>query len=427
VVTILFVSLFVLILTGVPIGVSIGLSTILTVALEGSIPLMIAPQKIINATNTWTLLALPFFMLVGVIMDRSTITDRLVQFASSLVGWLRGGMSYVSVFTGMLMGGISGSAPADTAALSGVMIPSMRKLGYPGPFAAALQAASGSIGIIIPPSIPMVILGSVTNISVGALFLGGLVPGIAIGFSLMAIAGFICYREGYGTIVKDGFSVVKIIQASSSAFLPLIAPVIIVGGILSGVFTATESGVVAVVYTLILGMAVYRTIRWSDLPDIFMEATVSAANVVLIIATSALFSWFLTKNGVPDAIAETMFAISSESWFILLAINIIFFIGGMFIEGVALIIMFVPILLPIALKVGIDPIFFGVMVVINIAIGTLTPPVGVCLFVASSAGGENFEAVTRRAMPFIVVMVAVLTICCVYPSLVTMIPHAVYK
>lgn len=425
-IALLFVVLFVLLLLGIPIGISIGIAAMTVIAAEGIVPLLIVPQKMLVAMNTWTLLALPFFMLVGVIMDKSGITDRLVYFANSLVGWLRSGMSYVSVFTGMLMGGISGSAPADTAALSGVMIPSMRRLGYPGAYAAALQAASGAIGIIIPPSIPMVVLGSVTNISVGGLFMGGLIPGILIGLSLMGISAIICRKRGYGEKTTTAFSFKAAWRSTKDAFLPLMAPIIIVGGILTGVFTPTESGGIAAVYTLFLGMAIYRKISLKDLPGIFLEATVSAANVVLIIAASALFSWFLTKNGVPHAISSFLLSISDSQWFILFAVNLIFFIGGMFLEGLALIIMFVPILLPVAMQVGINPIFFGVMVVINIAIGTLTPPVGVCLFVASSSGNESFEEVTARAMPFVGALTAVLILCCILPEIITFLPTKVF-
>ena len=423
----LMLVLFVLLAIGIPIGIAIGVTTLAIVALEGTVSLLIVPQKILVAMNTWTLLALPFFMLVGVIMDKSGITDRLVVFANSLVGWLRSGMSYVSVFTGMLMGGISGSAPADTAALSGVMIPSMRRLNYPGAYAAALQAASGAIGIIIPPSIPMVVLGSVANISVGGLFLGGLLPGILIGFSLMAISAIVCRRKGYGETTTTAFSLTKTIAATKEAILPLVAPIIIVGGILAGVFTPTESGGIAAVYTLFLGMFIYKKIHFRDLPDIFVEAIVTAANVVLIIATCSLLSWFLTKNGVPQAISSLLLSISNSQWFILFAVNLIFFIGGMFLEGLALIIMFVPILLPVAVQVGIDPLFFGVMVVINIAIGTVTPPVGVCLFVASSAGGEKFEDVTRKAVPFIGALIAVLILCCIFPEIITYFPSKAFR
>lgn len=423
----LFGSMFALLLLGVPVGMAIGLSSLLVIASEGIVPLLIVPQKMLVSMNTWTLLAIPFFMLVGVVMDKSGITDRLVNFASGLVGWLRGGMSYVSVVTGMLMGGISGSAPADTAALSGVMIPSMKRLGYPKDFAAALQAAAGSIGIIIPPSIPMVVLGSITNISVGALFLGGIVPGILIGLSLMGISAVICFKNGYGEATASGFSLQTLATATKAAALPLIAPLIVVGGILTGAFTPTGSSVIAVVYTMFLGMIIYKKIKIADLPDVFLEAVVSSANVVLIIAASSLFSWYLTKAGVPAAISQALFAVSTNPWFILLAINFIFFVGGMFLEGLALIIMFVPILLPVAMKVGIDPVFFGVMVVINIAIGTLTPPVGVCLFVASSSGGVGYESVARRATPFIMALVAVLALTCLYPELITFIPKHVIK
>jgi len=379
------------------------------------------------ASSGFTLLAIPFFMLAGIIMDKSGITDRLVAFANSLVGWVKGGMSYVSIITGMLMGGISGSAPADTAALSSVLVPSMKRLGYPATFSAALQAAAGAIGIIIPPSIPMVVLGSITNISVGAMFLGGLVPGILIGLTYMVFAGFICYRYNYGDVGTDRFSLKALLSTFSEAMLPILAPLIIVGGILTGVFTPTESGVVAVAYTLFLGMFVYRKIRLQDLPGILVEGAVGAANVVFIIGTSAVFSWILTANGVPQTIANVLFSISQSKAFILFAINLIFFVGGMFLEGLALITMFVPMLLPIALQAGIDPIVFGVMVVINIALGTLTPPLGVCMFVASASAGLKFEEVVRQGIPFIMALALNLLLVCLYPGLISTLPPRLLK
>jgi C4-dicarboxylate transporter DctM subunit len=267
----------------------------------------------------------------------------------------------------------------------------------------------------------------VAKISVGGLFLGGLLPGILIGFSLMGISAIVCRRRGYGETTTTAFSINKVVAATRKAILPLIAPIIVVGGILTGVFTPTESGGVAAVYTLFLGLCVYRKIRFFDLPNIFVEAIVTAANVVLIIATCSLLSWFLTKNGVPQAISSFLLSISDSKWFILFAVNLIFFIGGMFLEGLALIIMFVPILLPVAVQVGIDPLLFGVMVVINIAIGTLTPPVGVCLFVASSAGKEKFEEVTHKAVPFIGALVAVLVLCCIFPEIITYFPSKMIR
>jgi C4-dicarboxylate transporter, DctM subunit len=324
-----------------------------------------------------------------------------------------------------MMGGISGSAPADTAALSSVMTPSMVKLGYPARFAAALQAASGSIGIIIPPSIPMVVLGGIASISVGKLFLGGIIPGILIGILFMVASRIICIKKNYGVSKSNSFSFSYFIDSFKKAILPLFAPVIIVGGILTGAFTPTESSVIAVVYTLILGLFVYRSIQFRDLSSIFMEAVISSGNVLLIIAASSLFSWILVSHNFPQILSSLITSVSDSPFFIILVINLIFIVGGMFIEGLALLIMFVPILLPIAMGAGMDPIVFGVMIVINIAIGTLTPPVGVCLFVACSSAGVKLDHAMKSAIPFVLVLCFALVLIVLFPSIVTFIPNLI--
>ncbi|KIL43152.1 TRAP transporter large permease [Jeotgalibacillus campisalis] len=421
----LFLAFFVLLILGVPVGIALGVSSIIVILWEGMVPLVLFPQKMFVSMNSFTLLAIPFFMLTGVIMDKSGLTQRLVNFADSIIGWTKGGMSYVSVTSGMMMGGISGSAPADTAALSSVMTPSMVKLGYPARFAAALQAASGSIGIIIPPSIPMVVLGGIAGISVGKLFLGGIIPGILIGVLFMVASRIICSRNNYGETKSNSFSGSYFIDSLKKAILPLFAPIIIVGGILTGVFTPTESSVIAVVYTLVLGIFIYKSIKLRDLPSIFMEAIISSGNVMLIIAASSLFSWILVSHNFPQTLSSLITSVSDSPFFIILVINLIFIVGGMFIEGLALLIMFVPILLPIALAAGMDPVVFGVMIVINIAIGTLTPPVGVCLFVACSAAGVKLDHAMKSAIPFVLVLCFALILIVVFPSIVTVIPNLI--
>jgi C4-dicarboxylate transporter, DctM subunit len=425
VIALLFITFFLLLIIGIPVGISLGVSAIFIIVWEGTIPLLVIPQKMFISMNSFTLLAIPFFMLTGVIMDKSGLTQRLVNFADSIIGWTKGGMSYVSVTSGMLMGGISGSAPADTAALSSVMTPSMVKMGYPARFAAALQAASGSIGIIIPPSIPMVVLGGIASISVGKLFLGGIIPGLLIGVLLMVVSGIICTKYKYGVSKTNSFSFRYFTDSFKKAILPLFAPIIIVGGILTGVFTPTESSVIAVVYTLILGLIVYKSIKIRQLPKIFMEAIVSSGNVLLIISASSLFSWILVSHNFPQLLSDLITSVSDSPIFIIFVINIIFILGGMFIEGLALLIMFVPILLPIAMSAGMDPIVFGVMIVINIAIGTLTPPVGVCLFVACSSSGVKLDHAMKSAIPFVLVLCFALVLVVLFPSLVTFIPSLI--
>ncbi|WP_456274514.1 TRAP transporter large permease [Bacillus sp. AK031] len=424
-IALLFITFFLLLIIGVPVGISLGVSAIFIIVWEGAIPLLVIPQKMFISMNSFTLLAIPFFMLTGVIMDKSGLTQRLVNFADSIIGWTKGGMSYVSVTSGMLMGGISGSAPADTAALSSVMTPSMVKMGYPARFAAALQAASGSIGIIIPPSIPMVVLGGIASISVGKLFLGGIIPGLLIGVLLMVVSGIICTKYKYGVSETNSFSLRYFTDSFKKAILPLFAPIIIVGGILTGVFTPTESSVIAVVYTLVLGLIVYKSIKIRELPKIFMEAIVSSGNVMLIISASSLFSWILVSHNFPTILSDLITSVSDSPIFIIFVINVIFILGGMFIEGLALLIMFVPILLPIAMSAGMDPVVFGVMIVINIAIGTLTPPVGVCLFVACSSSGVKLDHAMKSAIPFVLVLCFALVLIVLFPSLVTFIPSLI--
>jgi C4-dicarboxylate transporter, DctM subunit len=426
-ISLLFIVFFILLLLGVPIAVSMGIASIVTLIYENPMLLLVVPQKFFMSINSFTLLAVPFFMLTGVIMDKSGLTNRLVHFADSLVGWLKGGMSYVSVLAGMLMGGISGSAPADTAALSSVMIPSMVKMGYSARFAAALQAAAGSIGIIIPPSVPMVVLGGITSISVGALFLGGIIPGLMIGLMLIIVSAIICNTTKMNVHDTKNFSIKYVGESFRKAILTLVAPVIIIGGILTGIFTPTESSVIAVVYTLILGLVIYKSIKITNLKEIFVEAVLSSANVMFIVAASALFSWILIRNNFPQIMSDLIFGVSNSPAFILFISNLIFFIGGMFIEGLALMIMFVPILLPISTSVGIDPIVFGIMTVVNIAIGTLTPPVGVCLYVASSAAKIKFDEAAKSVVPFVFVMLVALVLIVAFPALITFIPKSVLK
>lgn len=421
---IMMIVLFLLlvIFTGIPIAVALGLSSIAELLLQGQVPLMVAPQRIFNGVNSVTLMGIPFFMLVGSIMERSGITQKLIDFANALVGWLRGGLCYVGVLTGILMGGISGSAPADTAALSSIMVPSMERSGYPKEFSAALMASSGTLGIIIPPSMPMIVLASITGISVGKLFMGGIIPGIMIGVTFMAICGIICHVRGYDKDNSKRFSVQLIMKTLPKAILPILAPVIIVGGILTGIVTATESAITAVAYTLILGLFVYRTISIKDLPELFVESVIGASNVMFIIGTSSLFAWILQSNNFQQVI-ESMFggAVHNKLW-VMFIVNVVFFIGGFFLEGTAMQIMFIPVLQPIIELAGINPIAFGVTVICNISIGNLTPPVGVCLYVAANSARAKVDGIIREIMPFVLMALVDVAILVFFPQLITFIP-----
>jgi C4-dicarboxylate transporter DctM subunit len=361
-------------------------------------------------------------MLAGEIMGRSGLTKRLVNFADSLIGWLRCGLCYVTVITGIFMGGISGSAPADTAALGSVLIPSMRQKKYPAGFSAALMAGSGAIGIIIPPSIPMVVLGGVSNISIGRMFVGGIIPGVLIGLGLMVAACIVCGHKGYGVTDMTSFSLLNLGKCFKDAVLALFAPLLLMGGILSGFFSATEASVVIVVYTFILGVFVYKTIKLGDFLGICSSALRNAANVMLVIGTSTIFSLLLTRMNIPAQIAKLVISISDSPFVVLLIINLVIFLAGMFLDGLPIIIMFVPIFLPIAEQIGMDPIVFGVMFIINIAIGGLTPPVGATLFVSSMTAGIPIGITAQAGIPFIISMIFVLILITAFPILVTFLP-----
>jgi C4-dicarboxylate transporter DctM subunit len=419
----IMIALFIILaVIGVPIGIAIGVAALVELMMQGTVPLLIVPQRMYTAVNSVTLMGIPFFMLAGLIMERSGITERLIRFANALVGSLRGGMCYVSVLTGMLMGGISGSAPADTSALSSLMVPSMEKCGYKREFSAAIMASSGTLGIIIPPSMPMIVLGSITGISVGKLFLGGIIPGILFGISFMLVCFLIVTFKKLDETVKVAFSLPVLLKTIKSALLPMLAPIIIVGGILTGVFTPTESAIAAVAYTLFLGMAVYRTIRIKDLPELFMTSIIGAANVMLIIAASSLFAWILQTNNFQDVVVRLFGNAINSQIIVMIVINFIFLIGGFFLEGTAMQIMFIPVLFPIATVVGINPIAFGVTVICNIALGNLTPPVGVCLFVASSSASVAVDKIIREIMPFILISVVDILLLIIFPQLITWIP-----
>lgn len=408
---------------GTPIAVGLGLAAVAELLLQGEVPLMIAPQRIFNGVNSVTLMGIPFFMLVGSIMERSGITQKLIDFANSLVGWLRGGLCYVGVMTGILMGGISGSAPADTAALSSIMVPSMERSGYPREFSAALMAGSGTLGIIIPPSMPMIVLASISGISVGKLFLGGIIPGIMIGVSFMLICGVTCYIRGYDKDRKLSFSIRQVARTFRHAILPILAPVIIVGGILTGVVTATESAITAVAYVLIVSMFIYRTVSLKDLPEMFVESVIGASNVMFIIGTSSLFAWIMQSNNFQEVVLG-MFgdSVTNKIW-VMFIVNLIFFIGGFFLEGTAMQIMFIPVLMPIITAANIDPIAFGVTVICNISVGNLTPPVGVCLYVAANSSRAKVEGIIREIIPFVLITLVDIAILVVFPQLITFIPN----
>lgn len=421
----MIIIFLVLAMFGLPIGISIGIASLTALVVQGGVPLTIIPQKMYTAVNSVTLMGIPFFMLVGNVMEKSGITGRLIRFCNALVGFMMGGMCYAATLAGMMMGAVSGSAPASTAVLSSVMVPKMEELGYKREFSSAIMVASGSIGIIIPPSMPMIVLGSLTGISVGKLFVGGIMPGVMIGLSFMIVSYAVCRIKGYGAEARVPFSAKEVWDSFKEAILPILAPTIIMGGIMTGIFTATESAVVAVVYTLFLGMCVYHTITIKELPKMFADAMLMAANVMLIIAASSVFAWILQANNFGQIIQSMFSNVLHSKILIMVIVNLIFFAGGFFLEGTAMQIMFIPILYPIVVLAGIDPVAFGVTVIVNIALGTMTPPVAVCLYVAASSGGVAVEKIIREIIPYVAVLALDVLILILFPQIITLLPQFV--
>lgn len=398
-----------------PIAIAIGVSSILGIVAQGDFSLMMVIQRMFAGTDSFHLMAVPLFMFTGIIMDAGGISRRLIDLADALVGWLPGGLAAVAIVSAMFFAGISGSAAADTVAVGAILIPAMKKSGYRSDFAAAVQASGGSIGVIIPPSIPMIIFGFLTGASIGQLFAAGIIPGIMIGGSLIMVASLISWRRGYSS--TTAFSLKRIGETFQRALLALGAPIIILGGILGGVFTATESAAVAVVYAMVVGMFVYGQIQVKDLFHIFVEGAITASIVMFIISTASVFSWIAAIEELPARLAGTMLSITRDPVGLLLLINLVLLIAGTFVETTAALILLVPMITAMLPALGIDLVHLGAIVVTNLAIGMLTPPMGICLIVSCSISGDSIAAISRRIIPFLVVLLANLLLISFYAPL----------
>jgi C4-dicarboxylate transporter, DctM subunit len=403
-----------------PIAFAIGAGSALSMYLLFKVPLAVVVQCMFTSNDSFPLIAVPLFMLSGVLMESGGISRRLVNFASSLVGFIHGGLAHVTILASMFFAGISGAAAADTAAVGTLMIPEMTKRGYDPGFASAIQAAAGTIGVIIPPSIPMVILGVMASISIGGLFLGGVLSGILIGLSLMAASYFVARRRNYHG--EERFSLARVGTTFKEALWALGMPLIIVGGIISGIFTATECAVVAVDYALFVGFFIHKELKLRDLPAQFGRAAVTSALVMFIIANASVLGWVLAFQSIPQAVTKVFLSLSSDPIILILLINFLLLIVGCFIETASALIIFVPLLTPLIPHLGMNPIQFGVMVVINLAIGMLTPPMGICLFVSCSIGRVSMEQISRAVWPFLVVMIADLLLVSFVPFFTTLLP-----
>jgi C4-dicarboxylate transporter DctM subunit len=411
----LILSLAFLFAINTPIAIAIGAASMIGIMVQGDFSLMMVVQRMFGGTDSFHLMAVPLFMFTGVIMEAGGISRRLIDFANVLVGWLPGGLAAVAVVSAMFFAGISGSAAADAAAVGAILIPAMKRSGYASDFAAAVQASGGSIGVIIPPSIPMIIFGYLTGASIGQLFAAGILPGVLIGLSLIVVSTWISWRNGYAATSR--FSLGELWLTFRRALLALGTPVIILGGILFGIFTATESAAVAVVYALAIGMFVYRRIKPADLISIFRDGAVTASIVMFIIATASVFSWIAAIEDLPSMVAGSLLGWTDHPVLLLLMINALLLAVGTVVETTAALILLVPTLTAMLPSLGIDLIQLGAIVVTNLAIGMLTPPMGICLIVSGSISGDRITAVSRKVLPFLAVLIIDLMIVTFYPPL----------
>lgn len=407
---------------GIPVVFALGLSNIVLIALM-DLPFTILPSRMISGMNSFPLLAIPFFMFVGEVMNRGGIARRLVKLADVFVGGITGGLGHVNILASMFFGGISGSAIADTAAIGGLMVPSMVQQRYPASYSAAVTASSAVIGIIIPPSIPFILFGIVTGTSIARLFLGGIIPGIIVGLALMVTTYFTSRRHGFGRIDRSQrFSIRAVAGALMDVWPGLTLPLIIVGGILGGVFTATEAGAAAAVVALCLGLFYYREITLRDLPGILL-ATVKTTAIVLFLCGMAMVSaWLLTRARVPVSLANLLTGVTEARLPVLLLCNLLLFLIGFVMDLTPAILILAPILTPVMARIGIDPVYFGVIMCINLGIGLVTPPVGTVLYVASGVANVTMSQLVRALLPFLLTLAAVLILLILFPGLVTAIP-----
>jgi tripartite ATP-independent transporter DctM subunit len=433
IVLLLFGFLFLLIALGLPIALSIGLPAIGFMLTPGVFPagvqISALGQTIIQllfaGVDSFDLLAIPLFMLAGSIMETGGISRQLIDFSDSLVGWVPGGLACAVIVASMFFAGISGSAAADTAALGAIAIPAMIRQGYPPAFSAALVAAGGAIGVIIPPSIPMVIFGFLTNVSIAKLFAGGMLVGVLFGVSFMGVAIWYAWRRNYGT--RQSFSLKRVWASLKEAIWALGAPVIVLGGILTGIVTVTEAAALAVFYSLLVAMAINRKIKWKDMPGLLIRSQVVAATILFIIAMAKVFTWLIAMKQTAMLLQNAMNALALPPWGLLLLVMAGLLILGCIMETTAALILLVPVLAALTPQMGVDPIQFGVLMVVNLAIGMLTPPVGICLFVSCGISGLPLGQVGRAVMPFMAVAIVSLLIACYWPPLTLWFPSLIYK
>jgi C4-dicarboxylate transporter DctM subunit len=410
----IFLPFLLFLLIGVPVAIAIALASVFVLYMN-DMPLILATQRMFAGTDTFPLIAVPFFILAGDLLAKGKVSEKLVNFADSLFGFMKGGLSIVAVFAGMFFAAISGSGAATTAAVGTTLVPELKKKGYDEASSAALIAASGTIGVVIPPSVPMILYAVIANVSVEKLFLNGFVPGILMGLFLIIIAITQANKRNYPTGARFQFS--NIWQTFKGAIWGLLTPVIILGGIFSGYFTPSEAAVVAVNYALIVSLFIYRDMTLKDVMAVITRSAMTMSVIMLIIATSSILSWILANWGIPAKIAAGVLTLSSNKYIIMLLVTFIILVTGVFMETASALIILTPVFLPLITELGIDYIHFGLIMVMGLAIGMITPPVAINLYVASTITGLSIEKITKAIIPFMLGLIAVLLIILYVPMI----------
>ena len=420
---ILIGGLLFLLLIGVPVFSSLLLSSFALILYKGTLPVLILAQRLPNTLDSFPLLAIPLFILAAEVMNRSGATQQIFRFANALVGHITGGLGHTNVVASMLFSGMSGSAVADASGLGMIEIKAMFDEGYDRAFSAAVTAASSTIGPIIPPSVPMVIYGVISGASIAELFLGGIVPGIIMGLSMMGLIAFISRKRNYRFRSKRPSSL-ELFRVFWQSLPALLLPAIILGGIWGGIFSPTEAAGVAVVYSLIIGLVLNREIKFHQIPTILFAAGSSTASIMLIVAAAGLYGWLVSVEQFPQALKEILLSVTDDPIKLMLIINVVLLVMGMFMELIAVLTIAVPVFLPVMTAVGIDPVYFGVIVVLNLMIGLLSPPFGLNIFIMQRISGVKFGSLVRELTPFIIILFGTLLLMVLFPELVMFVPNA---
>lgn len=423
-IAILFGTFFLCLVIGVPVAICLGVSSVAYLLLYADMPLVVFPQKIFAGVDSFTLLCIPGFILAGNLMNGGGITDRIIRFANAGVGWIRGGLGLTNVAGSMLFAGISGTAVAEAASIGAVMIPGMKKAGYPISFAAAITAAASTVGPIIPPSVPMIIVGALTGVSVGRMFMAGAIPGLMLGCGMMLVCYILAVKNNYPRQEWKGWG--ELFISFRGAIWALLLTALIIGGLLSGIVTPTETAILACIYAFVVGIYIYKGITLRQVPKIVIDSAVTSAALLALVGIANVFGWIMAAEEIPQAIAQGMLSLTDNKYLIIILINVLLLIVGMFMETIAALIILFPALVAVTTSVGIDPVHFATFAVLNLMIGLTTPPVGVCMFVCANIAKTPLSQVIKSITPFLMGNIIVLLLVSFIPQLSLWLPNMLF-